>query len=166
MLRVSALGVVAAGTVLAIAFADHARGAGRETHLGRFAGELISGQAGPLIDRKLHTMLLTVAYIPILVAAAWLVVALLTRPRWAAAAERLRSTPGLLYGLAGTATAGLVGMFVNDSGAIVATSVLLLAVPVTITAILSGETSPEVVRSEDGQSLSSADRVGQPSPDT
>ena len=163
--RLAALGVAAAGTVLAIAFADHARGPARETHLGRFAGELISGQAGPLIDRKLHTMLLTVVYIPILVAAAWFAVALLTRPRWAAAAQRLRSTPGLLYGLAGTATTGLVGMLVNDSGAIVAASVLLLAVPLTITAILSGETSPDVVRSVDGQSLSSANRVGQPSPD-
>lgn len=165
VLRLAALGVAAAGTVLAIAFADHARGPARETHLGRFAGELISGQAGPLIDRKLHTMLATVAYIPILVVAAWLVVALLTRPRWAEQAQRLRSTPGLLYGLAGTATAGLVGMFVNDSGAIVATSVLLLAVPLTIMAILSGEASPEMVRSNDGRSLSSADRVGQPSPD-
>lgn len=161
VLRVAALGVVAAGTVLAIAFADHARGAGRETHLGRFAGELISGQAGPIIDRKLHTMLLTAVYIPILVVAVWLVVALLTRPRWAGAAQRLRSTPGLLYGLAGTATAGLVGMFVNDSGAIVAASVLLLAVPLTIIAILSVEVSPDAVRSEAGPSLSGA---GQPAP--
>jgi len=133
--RLAALGAAGAGAVLALAFADHARGAAQETHLGRFAGQLLSGQAAALVDRKLHAVLLPLAVIPVVVASTWLAVVL--KPGWFAAARELtRSMPGLRAGLAGAATIALVGSVVNDSGAIVAGSVLLIAAPLTITAIL------------------------------
>ncbi|MGW6195544.1 hypothetical protein ACWF0M_05295 [Kribbella sp. NPDC055110] len=141
--RLVVLGVAGACVVLGMAFADHARGAAHETHLGRFAGQLVSGQATPVLGRKVDAMLPTLVFIPVVLAAIWLAVRLAGPERLAAAWKGVRSVPGLRSGLAGAVTVGLVGALVNDSGAIVAASVLLLAAPLTIAAVLGGPTSNE-----------------------
>ncbi|MFC4533427.1 hypothetical protein [Sphaerisporangium dianthi] len=126
--------------VMGIAYLDHLRPPAAQTHLGRFAGQVIDGTFLPVIGRKLGAMLSTLLspnLMPIVIAAfAFLVFALL-RPGTASAGVlpvAFERAPMLRAGLIGALVSGVVGMLVNDSGAAVLSMALALAVPLVLSA--------------------------------
>ncbi|MFB9253527.1 hypothetical protein ACFFWE_35325 [Sphaerisporangium melleum] len=126
--------------VMGIAYLDHLRPPASQTHLGRFAGQVIDGTFLPVIGRKLAAMLSTLLspnLMPIVIAAfAFLVFALL-RPDTASAGVlpvAFERAPTLRAGLVGALVSGVVGMLVNDSGAAVLSMALALAVPLVLSA--------------------------------
>ncbi|MFC0863936.1 hypothetical protein ACFHYQ_16660 [Sphaerimonospora cavernae] len=132
----------AAGGVLVmiIAYLDHLRPIDKQSHLGRFAGQVADGTFLPVISRKLTAMLSTLIspnLMPVvIVALAFLVFALL-RPGAASAGilpAAFERAPLLKAGLLGALVSGLVGMLVNDSGAAVLSMALALAVPLVLSA--------------------------------
>ncbi|GII65461.1 hypothetical protein Skr01_55460 [Sphaerisporangium krabiense] len=140
VLKLGAFCVAGGVLVLAIAYLDHLRPPGSQTHLGRFVGQVLDGTFLPVILRKLTAMLSTLLspnLMPIVLAAfAFLVFALL-RPGAASAGVlpvAFERAPTLRAGLVGTLVSGVVGMLVNDSGAAVLSMALALAVPLVLSA--------------------------------
>ncbi|MBC6462156.1 hypothetical protein [Actinomadura sp. HBU206391] len=126
--------------VLSIAYLDHLRPPADRTHLGRFFGDLLEGQAGPTVERKFAAMIGTIGnptLTPIVVAALVFLFLVLRRP------ERLRASvldlayaqaPLLRAGLMGALVTAVVGFGVNDSGIAVLALALVVAVPITLAA--------------------------------
>ncbi|MEU9889480.1 hypothetical protein [Sphaerisporangium sp. NPDC051011] len=140
IVKLGAFCVAGGVLVMAIAYLDHLRPPGSQTHLGRFAGQVIDGTFLPVIMRKLSAMLSTLLspnLMPIVLAAfAFLVFALL-RPGAASAGVlpvAFERAPMLRAGLIGTLVSGVVGTLVNDSGAAVLSMALALAVPLVLSA--------------------------------
>ncbi|MFI7703732.1 hypothetical protein [Nonomuraea sp. NPDC049480] len=129
-----------AGGVIVMTFAwiNYLKPANEQTHLGRFVGQVLNGEAVDVIWRKLMAMLGTLLnpnLMPIvIVAVAFLVYAIL-RPEQASAGvvpAAFEHSPALRAGLIGTLVSGVVGMLVNDSGAAVLSMALALAVPLLL----------------------------------
>jgi hypothetical protein len=134
-----ALFCVAGGViVMTFAWLNYLRPPHEQTHLGRFVGQVLTGEALDVIWRKLQAMLGTLLnpnLMPIvIVAVAFLVYAIL-RPEQASAGvvpAAFEHSPALRAGLIGTLVSGVVGMLVNDSGAAVLSMALALAVPLLL----------------------------------
>ncbi|PZG20814.1 hypothetical protein C1J01_08345 [Nonomuraea aridisoli] len=129
-----------AGGVIVMGFAwyNYLQPPAEQTHLGRFVGQVLTGEAFDVIWRKLEAMLATLLspnLMPIvIVAVAFLVYAIL-RPEQASAGvvpAAFEHSPALRAGLIGTLVSGVVGMLVNDSGAAVLSMALALAVPLLL----------------------------------
>jgi hypothetical protein len=142
--RLLVVGSAAVGLVLLFGFADYARPAKDQTHLGRFVGRLLHGGAGTVLDRKLHSDLdLLVAnagtlLVPLVMAGAlWLV--LRPRPRLARAYAR---HPQLRHGLLSLCLLAVVGLLVNDSGIAIPAVAVLLGLPYVLV-VLTGDTPGE-----------------------
>ncbi|WP_240776912.1 hypothetical protein [Nonomuraea basaltis] len=129
-----------AGGVIVMTFAwiNYLKPANEQTHLGRFVGQVLTGEAFDVILRKLQAMLATLLspnLMPIvIVAVAFLVYAIL-RPEQASAGvvpAAFEHSPALRAGLIGTLVSGVVGMLVNDSGAAVLSMALALAIPLLL----------------------------------
>jgi hypothetical protein len=139
-------------TVMIIAYLDYLRPPASQTHLGRFVGQVFTGEALEVILRKLGAMLSTLLspnLMPIVIAAfAFLIYALL-RPEAASAGilpVAFTYSPALKAGLIGTLVSGVVGMLVNDSGAAVLSMALALGVPLTLSVgikVMNDGTAPE-----------------------
>lgn len=134
-----------AGGVIVMGFAwyNYLQPPAQQTHLGRFVGQILTGEAFDVIWRKLQAMLGTLLspnLMPIvIVAVAFLVYAIL-RPEQASAGvvpAAFGHSPALRAGLIGTLVSGVVGMLVNDSGAAVLSMALALAVPLLLAAGIS-----------------------------
>lgn len=132
--RLVAAAAAAVVVVVAFGLLDYARPAGRQTHLGRFVGQLLHGGAETVVRRKvaaeadtLTTSLLTLL-VP--VAVAIVVGALMRPPGWLRAA--FVQAPALRAGLVATVVMGVVAALVNDSGVIIAAVAMTLAIPLTI----------------------------------
>ncbi|WP_193318574.1 hypothetical protein [Nonomuraea phyllanthi] len=129
-----------AGGVIVMTFAwlNYLRPASEQTHLGRFVGQVLSGEAFDIILRKLQAMLSTLLspnLMPIVIAAAAFLVYAILRPDQASAGvvpAAFEHSPALRAGLIGTLVSGVVGMLVNDSGAAVLSMALALAVPLLL----------------------------------
>jgi hypothetical protein len=116
---------------------------GAGSDLGVFAGNLLHGQAGGTLDRKISSNIgsLTVsAYSPLIPVVVLVTGLMLWRPSWfmmrtvprAYVAEPLlRPTMGVIW------LAALLGWFANDSGIIVTASALPLALPLGIAMLAS-----------------------------
>jgi hypothetical protein len=134
-----ALFCVAGGViVMAFAWLNYLKPANEQSHLGRFVGQVLTGEALDVIWRKLQAMLGTLLnpnLMPVvIVAVAFLVYAIL-RPEQASAGvvpAAFEHSPALRAGLIGTLVSGVVGMLVNDSGAAVLSMALALAVPLLL----------------------------------
>ncbi|WP_327580712.1 hypothetical protein OHA25_32275 [Nonomuraea sp. NBC_00507] len=134
-----ALFCVAGGViVMTFAWINYLRPANEQTHLGRFVGQVLTGEALDVIWRKLQAMLGTLLnpnLMPIvIVAVAFLVYAIL-RPEQASAGvvpAAFEHSRALRAGLIGTLVSGVVGMLVNDSGAAVLSMALALAIPLLL----------------------------------
>ncbi|GII80806.1 hypothetical protein Sru01_57880 [Sphaerisporangium rufum] len=140
VVKLGAFCVAGGVLVMAIAYLDHLRPAGSQTHLGRFAGQVADGTFLPVIWRKLGAMLSTLLspnLMPVVIAAfAFLVFAVL-RPGAASAGVlpvAFERAPMLRAGLIGALVSGVTGMLVNDSGAAVLSMALALAVPLVLSA--------------------------------
>ncbi|MFI6512787.1 hypothetical protein ACIBCT_34730 [Streptosporangium sp. NPDC050855] len=138
IVRLGALCVAGGVTVMAIAYLDYLRPPGSQTHLGRFVGQVFTGEALEVIGRKFGAMigtLLNPNLMPVVIAAVAFLVYALLRPERATAGvlpAAFTHSPALRAGLIGTLISGVVGMLVNDSGAAVLSMALALAVPLTL----------------------------------
>lgn len=137
------LAVAAAGgaaVVAALAYLDYLRPPDDRTHLGRFAGDVLGGSAGTVLQRKLTAMLGTFGnyWLALLVpfAVAFLVFVLLRPARWRAGAlqRAFEHAPGLRSGLLAVLVTAVVGFAVNDSGIAVPAVSAVLAVPLALVA--------------------------------
>ncbi|MBG0831246.1 hypothetical protein HS041_26205 [Planomonospora sp. ID67723] len=140
VVRLGALVAAGGVTVMAIAYLDYLRPPGSQTHLGRFVGQVFTGEAMDVIGRKFGAMigtLLSPNLMPIVIVAAAFLVYTLLRPAAASAGvlpAAFEHSPALKAGLIGTLVSGVVGMLVNDSGAAVLSMALALAVPLALSA--------------------------------
>nr|WP_236714914.1 hypothetical protein [Nonomuraea pusilla] len=129
-----------AGAVIVMTFAvvNYLQPADQQTHLGRFVGQVISGEAFDVIFRKLQAMLATLLspnLMPIVITAVAFLVYAILRPEQASAGvvpAAFEHSPALRAGLIGTLVSGVIGMLVNDSGAAVLSMALALAVPLLL----------------------------------
>jgi hypothetical protein len=143
--KVGVIALIAVVAVLAIAFADSLRPVTEQTHLGRFWGELVHGQAWGVIGRKILAMLYSLRYwqfTVIAIGAVCFLIFVLARPlTWRAAvlADAYARTPTLRPALLAALTTALVGMLVNDSGVVIPAIALGLAVPLTLAAGVRGQ---------------------------
>ncbi|WP_283132997.1 hypothetical protein [Rhizohabitans arisaemae] len=137
------LGVACVGggvTVMAIAYLDYLRPAASQTHLGRFFGQVLTGEALPVITRKLAAMLGTLLnpnLMPIVIAAIAFLVFAVVRPGAATAGALpalFERAPVVKAGFIGALISGVLGTLVNDSGIAVLSMALALAVPLTLAA--------------------------------
>nr|WP_221475915.1 hypothetical protein [Sphaerisporangium rubeum] len=137
--------VAAAGVVLigAIAVADWMRPADRRTHLGAFVDQVASGEALPVVGRKLGAMLGTLGnwqLTALSVAAIAFLFLVLARPsRWGVSAlgEAYAAAPALRAGLFGVLTTAVAGFLLNDSGIAIPAMALTVAVPLTLAASIA-----------------------------
>ncbi|MFC4060359.1 hypothetical protein ACFOWE_18805 [Planomonospora corallina] len=140
LVRLGALCVAGGVTVMVIAYLDHLRPPASQTHLGRFVGQIFSGEAMDVIWRKFGAMvgtLLSPNLMPIVVVALAFLVYALLRPGAATAGvlpAAFAYSPALRAGLIGTLVSGVLGMLVNDSGAAVLAMALALALPLVLSA--------------------------------
>ena len=142
LVRLGGLCAVGGVLVMSIATADYLRPPAERTHLGRFVGQLVEGDAFPVVWRKLQAMLHTfgnMTLTPIMLAALVFLFFVLRRPdkaRAGALDAAFVRAPMLRAGLIGALTTATVGTFVNDSGVAVIALALTLAVPLTLTAVI------------------------------
>src|SRR5262245_29107793 len=161
--RLAVLTGAALGAVVSLAMLDWLRGASSRSHLGRFVQQLIDGDAGPVVERKLDAMVRSFTRGPegiviplLLVLVGYLLAHPQRMPTLQRAFERvllLRPALGPLFrsGLVSMlTTAGLGGLF-NYSGIQVAAVGLTVATPLVVAAcarlIRSPAEVPEQARS-------------------
>jgi hypothetical protein len=134
--RVALALLVGAVPLVLLAWWDYRRPADRRTHIGRFVAELLDGQAGPVLGRKLSAnlgQLVSSPFLPLVVGTVVVVVLALRhhRPRLAEAA---RTTPGLVPGVVAVLSCAVLGGLLNDSGVTVTGIMLAVALP-SVTAL-------------------------------
>ncbi|WP_223166479.1 hypothetical protein [Nonomuraea sp. SYSU D8015] len=134
-----ALFCVAGGViVMTFAWLNYLKPASEQSHLGRFVGQVLTGEALEVIWRKLQAMLGTLLnpnLMPIVIVAVAFLVYAIVRPEQASAGvvpAAFEHSPALRAGFIGTLVSGVVGMLVNDSGAAVLSMALALAVPLLL----------------------------------
>jgi hypothetical protein len=124
--RLVAIALAAMALAVGVALIDYARPANSQTHVGRFVGQVLHGGAGRTIDRKFDASLNSFKSVSLTILVAVLVVVVVAARHHVAA--KLRRVDGLSEaGLALVVLAAL-GTFLNDSGVVVAGTVILLAV--------------------------------------
>ncbi|MFC4111355.1 hypothetical protein [Nonomuraea zeae] len=138
LVKLGAFCVAGGVIVMAFAWINYLRPPDEQTHLGRFVGQVLTGEAFDVILRKLQAMLATLLspnLMPIVIAAVAFLVYAILRPEQASAGvvpAAFEHSPALRAGLIGTLVSGVVGMLVNDSGAAVLSMALALAVPLLL----------------------------------
>jgi hypothetical protein len=133
--------MAAVGSITVIAVLDWRRPPAQRAHLGRFVQQVIDGDAGPVVLRKLQAnldILLTNYGLTFLVPVAFVfIVFVLMRPlAWRAAAlgRAYDRVPSLRPGLTALGVTLFVGFAVNDSGIAIPAVGLTLAVPFLLAA--------------------------------
>ncbi len=139
-LKLQLLRLLGMSVVLGVAYLDYLRPPERQTHMGRFFGQLVQGNAMPWIERKFTAMAHTfgnLTLMPIVIAAFLFLMLVLYRPGRAGAsglALAYERAPMLRAGLSGAFVTALVGGAVNDSGVAVPALALAVAVPLALAA--------------------------------
>jgi len=122
-------------TIVTICYLDYLRPPGKRTHLGRFADQVLHGDAVPVVTRKMQAMLHTVGNIPLtLLVAAGLAFLFFALIRGGPLSLAYEQAPALRAGLTGTLVTSMSGFAVEDSGIAVPAIALTLAVPLTFAA--------------------------------
>ncbi|HUR03496.1 MAG TPA: hypothetical protein VM347_13225 [Nonomuraea sp.] len=140
IVKLGAFCVAGAVIVMTFAIVNYLQPPDKQTHLGRFVGQVLTGEAFDVILRKLHAMLATLLspnLMPIVIAAVAFLVYAILRPEQASAGvvpAAFAHSPALRAGLIGTLVSGVIGMLVNDSGAAVLSMALALAIPLLLSA--------------------------------
>jgi hypothetical protein len=149
--------------VAVFAFIDSLRPAEDRTHLGTFWGQLVAGEAGPVVARKLAAMLRSFVTIELTLLAAGALIFLVfvlarSLPRRMPALRlTYERVPAWRAGVAGVLTTAVVGFAVNDSGVAVPALALTVAVPLTLAASVR---ALELAEDESGD----GDGAGTPQP--
>jgi uncharacterized membrane protein YeaQ/YmgE (transglycosylase-associated protein family) len=128
LIAVLALGAI---PVVALALWDYHRPPDRRTHIGQFVAQVVHGQAGQVIGRKISANLGQLGsspFLPLVIGTIVLIV--LVRLRyWSLVEPSLRSTPGLVPAVWGFAVCAVLGALLNDSGVTVTGIMLSVALP-------------------------------------
>jgi hypothetical protein len=138
--RLQLLRATGMALVLGVAWVDYLRPPARQTHMGRFFGQLVEGNSLPWLERKFTAMLHTFGnytLMPVVVAGFLFVLLVLHRPGRAGAGGlqlAYERAPMLRAGLSGAFVTALVGGAVNDSGVAVPALALAVAVPLALAA--------------------------------
>ncbi|RKS07681.1 hypothetical protein DFP74_3361 [Nocardiopsis sp. Huas11] len=139
-LRLAAAGAAAVTVITVLAWLDYLRPPQERSHFGEFASQVLGGEAGPVVTRKLSAMLGTLGnwQLTLLAAGALLFLfAVLNRPtnwRIGALQRAYEDAPTLRAGLTGSLVTALVGFAANDSGVAIPAIALTVAVPLTLSA--------------------------------
>lgn len=130
-------GVVAIAVLMTV---DYLRPADRQTHLGRFVGELLHGSAGATVMRKAWAALQTVTAGPLtlLVVAACVAVPLLWHNRLVHSV--VARHPVVLSAGIGVAATSILGFAFNDSGIAVPAFTLAVAAPLFLATVVAHRT--------------------------
>ncbi len=136
--RLGLVGLGTIGLVVVLALVDHARPASQQTHLGRFVGRVLDGEAGTIVRRKMqgNIDLFTASVFPALGVAVTLAGALYAWRRRADLARLLAPRPGCCAFLAGFGTVAVLGLALNDSGIAVPAVMLAVGVPWLLAALV------------------------------
>ena len=143
-IRLQLLRATGMALVLGMAYVDHLRPPSRQTHMGRFWGQLVEGNALPWLERKFTAMAHTFGnptLLPIIIVAVLFLTLVLHRPGRAGAGGlqlAYERAPMLRAGLSGAFVTALVGGAVNDSGIAVPALTLAVAVPLALAAAVLG----------------------------
>ncbi|GAA4635104.1 hypothetical protein GCM10023196_079340 [Actinoallomurus vinaceus] len=166
-IRLQLLRAAGMALVLGVAYLDYLRPPAQQTHMGRFFGQLVQGNALPWLERKFTAMVHTFGnptLLPIVVAAFLFLLLVLHRPGRAGAGGLQLAydrAPMLRAGLSGAFVTALVGGAVNDSGIAVPALALAVAVPLalaaTVTALQSREDTASPARPAPGLTLRPAE---------
>jgi hypothetical protein len=139
-IRLQLLRATGMAIVLGVAYIDYLRPPARQTHMGRFFGQLVKGDSLPWLERKFTAMAHTfgnLTLMPVVVVAFLFVLLVLHRPGRAGASGlqlAYERAPMLRAGLSGAFVTALVGGAVNDSGVAVPALALAVAVPLALAA--------------------------------
>ncbi|MGW9351934.1 hypothetical protein SAMN05421803_12210 [Nocardiopsis flavescens] len=139
-LRLAAVAGAALGAITLLSWLDLMRPPQERSHFGAFAAQVVNGEAGTVVARKLGAMLGTFGNWQLTLLAACALVflfAVLNRPtnwRIGALQRAYEYAPTLRAGLTGSLVTALVGFAVNDSGVAIPAIALTVAVPLTLSA--------------------------------
>ncbi|MEU0490547.1 hypothetical protein ABZ249_15065 [Nocardiopsis sp. NPDC006139] len=139
-LRLSAVVAAAVAAITLLSWLDYLRPPQERSHFGAFAAQVLNGEAGTVVARKLGAMLGTLGNWQLTLLAACALVflfAVLYRPtnwRIGALQRAYEYAPTLRAGLTGSLVTALVGFAVNDSGVAIPAIALTVAVPLTLSA--------------------------------
>ena len=130
--------VATVGLVVVLGLLDHARPAADQTHLGRFVGRLLDGEAGLVVRRKLqgNLELFIASVFPVLGVIVVLLAGLYAWRRRCELATLLRDRRATRAFLAGFGTVAVLGLALNDSGIAVPAVMLAVAVPWVLVSVV------------------------------
>jgi hypothetical protein len=137
------IGFTAIGIIAVFAVVDYARPAARQTHLGRFVGDVIHGGAWSIVRRKALADVRLLGYsvltllIPVMVAVAiWLV----RRPP-AVLRQTFARAAVLRPVLVALLVTVVVGAVLNDSGVVIPALAVVVALPATMAVVVASSRS-------------------------
>ncbi|MBK5306565.1 MAG: hypothetical protein JJD92_07770 [Frankiaceae bacterium] len=132
--RLAVAAAAGAAVVSAFGIVDHARPPDAQTHLGRFVGQVMDGEAGAVLRRKAEANLSLLFHSPVTallpVVVAFLLVLFLRPPAVLRAA--FERSPAWRAGLLAVLAASGLGFLLNDSGAAVPALAIVVALPATL----------------------------------
>jgi hypothetical protein len=135
--KVGLFGLAGLAAVLAIAFADALRPPAQQTHLGKFWGQLQSGDAVGIVTRKFSAMLASLGYWQFTaVTIGALLFLYAVEHRAGALARTFDHSPVTRPALCSVLTLAVLGMLMNDSGVEVPALTLTVVVPLLLAASL------------------------------
>ncbi|MDA2812424.1 hypothetical protein O4J56_17410 [Nocardiopsis sp. RSe5-2] len=140
LVRMAAVCAGGAAVLAAVAYWDYLRPPAERSHFGLFAGQVLEGDAWPIVQRKLGAMLGTLGnwQLTLLAGCALLFLfAVLNKPtnwRMGVLQRTYEYAPMLRAGLTGSLVTALVGFAANDSGIAIPALALTVAVPLTLSA--------------------------------
>lgn len=140
LVRMAAVCAGGAVVLAAVAYWDYLRPPAERSHFGLFAGQVLEGDAWPIVQRKLGAMLGTLGnwQLTLLAGCALLFLfAVLNKPtnwRMGVLQRAYEYAPMLRAGLTGSLVTALVGFAANDSGIAIPALALTVAVPLTLSA--------------------------------
>ena len=132
--RVLVIAVVAVAAVAAFAYWDYTRPEDVRSHLGRFVGQIVDGEASTVIERKARAnlRLLRHSVLTLLIPFATLFLTGVLLKPWGGLRRAFEQTPAIRAGLLGVLVMGVVGFLVNDSGVAVPALAMSVAVPAAL----------------------------------
>jgi hypothetical protein len=129
--RAALVGVGTLAVVALLAVVDRSRSPSSRTHLGRFLDDLIDGDGGLIVRRKLHgnVAILTSSFWSIILVVVLAAVAALAWRHKQALTSMVQGRPEVRAFLTGFAIVAVLGFALNDSGLAVAAIMLAVAIP-------------------------------------
>ena len=136
--RLAALFGAGVVIVSVIAFLDYLRPAADRSHLGRFVGSMMSGDAAAIVQRKLEAnlSLLTTSVLTLMVPLVLVFLAFLVRRPSGLLPWTFVRVPTLRSGLLAVLVLGVVGALVNDSGVAIPAMAATVAIPVAVAVVV------------------------------